>query len=83
MKKVGELWQLLLSQKDGTKYFQEKADNDKKRYLKEQMEFYDEVERIHKDAKVGEEAVQIPKFKITTMEELVEEINQSGLPKTS
>jgi len=35
MKKVGELWQKLLTTEGGTKYFQEKADKDKKRYLKE------------------------------------------------
>ena len=67
MKKVGELWQLLLSKKDGTKYFQDKADIDKKRYLKEQMDFYDEVERIHRDAKADKEdsvqEVQIPNYK--------------------
>jgi hypothetical protein len=56
-----------LSKKDGTKYFQDKADTDKKRYLKEQKDFYDEVERIHRDAKVDKEdsaqEVQIPNFK--------------------
>jgi|DEB0MinimDraft_12_1074336.scaffolds.fasta_scaffold12448_4 hypothetical protein len=51
MKKVGELWQLLRSQKDGIKYFENKAKNDKDRYLDEQKEFYDEVERIHRDSK--------------------------------
>ena len=35
MKKVGELWQTLLNTVDGTKYFQQKADKDKLRYLQE------------------------------------------------
>jgi hypothetical protein len=47
MKRVGELWQSLLAKENGTKYFQDKADCDKMRYLKEQKEFYDEVERIY------------------------------------
>ena len=33
MKEVGKLWQKLLTEPQGTKYFQEKADKDKKRYL--------------------------------------------------
>ena len=49
MKKVGQLWQQLLSKENGTKYFQDKADTDKMRYLKEQQAFYDEVEKIHTD----------------------------------
>ena len=48
MKRVGERWQSLQLQENGTKYFQDKADCDKMRYFKEQKEFYDEVERIHK-----------------------------------
>lgn len=47
MKKVGERWQELLATNNGTKYFQDKADKDKKRYLDEVREFYDEVNRIH------------------------------------
>ena len=35
MKKVGQYWQELLSKEDGTKEFQDKADSDKLRYLKE------------------------------------------------
>lgn len=46
MKKVGELWQTLLAKDGGTTYFKDKARADKLRYLKEQKEFYDEVERI-------------------------------------
>lgn len=46
MKKVGELWQKLLQTPEGTKYFQDKADKDKIRYLQEQKDFYDEVDRI-------------------------------------
>lgn len=46
MKKVGELWQTLLAKEGGTQYFKDKARADKLRYLKEQKEFYDEVERI-------------------------------------
>jgi len=38
-----------LIKENGTKYFQEKADTDKIRYLNEQKAFYDEVEKIHKD----------------------------------
>ena len=49
MKRVGELWQSLLKEPEGTKYFQEKADKDKKRYLNEQEDFYNEVERIHQE----------------------------------
>jgi hypothetical protein len=33
MKKVGEMWQSLLKAESGTKYFQDKADTDKIRYL--------------------------------------------------
>lgn len=47
MKKVGELWQKMCKEPNGIKYFQDKADTDKQRYLKEQSEFYDEVDRIH------------------------------------
>ena len=39
---------MLLAQENGTKYFQDKADKDKKRYLDEVRQFYDEVNRIHK-----------------------------------
>ena len=46
MKKVGQYWQQLLATENGTKEFQDKADIDKLRYLKEQQEFYDEVGRI-------------------------------------
>lgn len=49
MKKVGELWQTLLLKKEGTKYFQDKANQDKLRYLQEQRDFYDEVDRIAKE----------------------------------
>ena len=50
MKRVGERWQYLQKKENGVKYFQDKADQDKMRYLKEQKEFYDEVERIHKQS---------------------------------
>lgn len=53
MKKVGKLWQQLLAKEDGTKYFQDKADKDKVRYLNEQQAFYDEVEKIHTDQDGG------------------------------
>lgn len=46
MKKVGEMWQKLLQSPEGTKYFQDKANKDKIRYLQEQKDFYDEVGRI-------------------------------------
>jgi hypothetical protein len=54
MKKVGEVWQQLLMEEKGTQYFQDKADQDKKRYLVEQREFYDEVNRIKKIEKATE-----------------------------
>lgn len=38
-----------MAKANGTKYFQDKADVDKIRYLKEQQAFYDEVEKIHCD----------------------------------
>lgn len=44
MKHVGSQWQNL-TDKD-RQYFQDKADLDKLRYLKEMKEFYDEVQRI-------------------------------------
>jgi hypothetical protein len=47
MKRVGEMWQALLLEENGTKLFKEKANQDKVRYLKEQKNFHDEVERIH------------------------------------
>lgn len=58
MKKVGQLWQKLLIKENGTKYFQEKADTDKIRYLNEQKAFYDEVEKIHKDQNKNAEMIQ-------------------------
>ena len=57
MKKVGELWQTLLAKEDGTTYFKDKARADKLRYLKEQKEFYDEVERIRSAEVKPEEKV--------------------------
>ena len=44
MKHVGSRWQSM-TDKD-RQYFQDKADLDKLRYLKEMKEFYDEVSRI-------------------------------------
>ena len=47
MQEVGKQWQALTEQQ--RKYFKDKADRDKIRYLDEQKEFYDEV------AKIGQE----------------------------
>ena len=44
MKHVGSRWQNLTDPE--RKYFQDKADLDKIRYLREMKEFYDEVGRI-------------------------------------
>ncbi len=44
MKEVGRAWQSM-SETD-RKYFKDKADNDKHRYLAESRKFYDEVSRI-------------------------------------
>ena len=44
MQEVGKQWQALT--KEHKRYFKEKADRDKVRYLKEQKAFYDEVEKI-------------------------------------
>ena len=44
MQEVGKRWQSMT--KDERKYFKDKADRDKIRYLDEQRAFYDEVERI-------------------------------------
>lgn len=44
MQEVGKQWQSMT--KEERKYFKDKADRDKVRYLKEQKEFYDEVEKI-------------------------------------
>lgn len=44
MKHVGSRWQNMTDKE--REYFQDKADVDKIRYLKEMKEFYDEVERI-------------------------------------
>ncbi len=44
MKEVGRAWQSM-SDVD-RKYFKDKADNDKHRYLDESRKFYDEVSRI-------------------------------------
>lgn len=44
MKEVGYAWQSLTE--DNKQYFQDKADRDKVRYLREQKQYYDEVERI-------------------------------------
>ena len=44
MKQVGYEWQNITEEKK--QYFQNKADIDKARYIKETSEFYDEVERI-------------------------------------
>lgn len=44
MQEVGRAWQSI-SEAD-KKYFKEKADNDKHRYLAESRKFYDEVARV-------------------------------------
>lgn len=44
MQEVGKQWQALT--KEQRRYFKEKADKDKVRYLNEQRAFYDEVEKI-------------------------------------
>ena len=44
MQEVGKRWQNMT--KEERKYFKDKADRDKLRYLDEQKAFYDEVERI-------------------------------------
>eukprot|EP00349_Pseudokeronopsis_sp_Brazil_P000810 CAMPEP_0202960972 /NCGR_PEP_ID=MMETSP1396-20130829/5081_1 /ASSEMBLY_ACC=CAM_ASM_000872 /TAXON_ID= /ORGANISM="Pseudokeronopsis sp., Strain Brazil" /LENGTH=68 /DNA_ID=CAMNT_0049680507 /DNA_START=530 /DNA_END=736 /DNA_ORIENTATION=+ len=44
MQEVGKQWQALT--KEQRKYFKDKADRDKVRYLDEQKAFYDEVEKI-------------------------------------
>lgn len=44
MKQVGYEWQNITEEEK--QYFQNKADIDKARYIKEMAEFYDEVERI-------------------------------------
>jgi hypothetical protein len=41
---VGKQWQSL--SKEERRYFKDKADKDKVRYLNEQKAFYDEVEKI-------------------------------------
>ena len=58
MKKVGKQWQELLKQEGGAIYFQQKADIDKHRYLKEQKEFYDEVNNIHQIKKQKEDLIK-------------------------
>ena len=63
MQEVGKRWQALT--KEQKRYFKEKADRDKLRYLNEQRAFYDEVERIgHKvgtvTTKEGHVAVATP-----------------------
>lgn len=44
MKEVGYAWQSMTAA--DRQYFQDKADKDKIRYLREQKQYYDEVERI-------------------------------------
>ena len=44
MQQVGKQWQSMTNEE--RKYFQDKADKDKLRYLEESKEFYDEVEKI-------------------------------------
>ena len=44
MQEVGKQWQAMTEEE--RKYFKDKADKDKVRYLNEQRAFYDEVERI-------------------------------------
>ena len=49
MQEVGKQWQAIAEEQ--RKYFEDKADKDKVRYIKEQKAFYDEVEKI--GSKVG------------------------------
>ena len=51
MQEVGRAWQSI-SDTD-KKYFKEKADNDKHRYLAESRKFYDEVARIGATTNTG------------------------------
>ena len=44
MQEVGRAWQSMTE--EDRKYFKDKADNDKHRYLAESRKFYDEVARI-------------------------------------
>lgn len=44
MQEVGRAWQSMTE--NDRKYFKDKADKDKNRYLKESRTFYDEVARI-------------------------------------
>lgn len=44
MQEVGRAWQAMVE--GDRKYFKDKADNDKHRYLDESRKFYDEVARI-------------------------------------
>lgn len=54
MKEVGKQWQSLTNEQ--RKYFKDKADHDKLRYLDEQKEFYDEVAKVRKkNANKGDE----------------------------
>ena len=56
MKQVGYQWQGLTEKQ--RKYFQDKADVDKVRYLKEMKAFYDEIERIGN--RVGSANIKVP-----------------------
>lgn len=44
MQEVGKQWQSMTEEQ--RKYFKEKADRDKVRYLIEQKAYYDEVEKV-------------------------------------
>lgn len=46
MQEVGKQWQAMTEEE--RRYFKDKADRDKVRYLDEQKTFYDEVEKIGK-----------------------------------
>lgn len=49
MKEVGYAWQRIKKNPQERQYFQDKANNDKGRYVDEQRNYYDEVERIGKE----------------------------------
>lgn len=49
MKEVGYAWQRIKKNPHERQYFQDKANNDKGRYVDEQRNYYDEVERIGKE----------------------------------
>ena len=73
MQEVGRRWQSMVD--TDRKYFKDKADNDKHRYLAESRRFYDEVARIGEiNAGVEEEKKQTEatKSKVGSRQKLAE-----------